>query len=80
MACPGPASGLAAYAMLLWALLATSASMAATAEPDAAASAVDAILEIFDRDIITFRAPLMGVSAHDRARRFPANRGRAHLC
>ena len=35
------------------------------AEPPAG----DAVLTVFNRDIVTFRAPLMGVSAHDRARR-----------
>jgi small-conductance mechanosensitive channel len=55
------------------ALLLPAGTMAATPEPEAAAAAstatAEATLEIFNRDIITFRGPALGIPAADRARR-----------
>ena len=55
------------------ALLLPAAVMAAAPEPEAAVTAspatAEATLEIFNREIITFRAPALGIPAQDRARR-----------
>jgi small-conductance mechanosensitive channel len=49
-------------------------AFAAAAEPEVAvgaapAASTEATLEVFNRDIITFRAPALGISPQDRARR-----------
>lgn len=58
-----------ALAAGLAATLSLSAGFAAAAEADAGASLNEVTLQVFNRDIITFRAALLGVSVPDRARR-----------
>ncbi len=55
--------------LLVMALLLSAGAMAATAEPETVASGDPVVLEVFNRDIFTFRSPLMGISARDRAHR-----------
>lgn len=63
---PRVLAGLAAaVAVFLVAVVAP----AAAPDPAAGDHSGDAVLTVFNRDIFTFRAPLMGVSARDRAHR-----------
>jgi len=51
------------------ALLLPGGARAAAPEPDAGSATNEVTLQVFNRDIVTFRSAMLGVSATDRARR-----------